>query len=74
VLIAAGNSGDRRLLPAITRHLSAPNPVVRAMAVWAVRALIGDDEASVAALRAAHLPAETDETVRAEWMFPKETA
>jgi epoxyqueuosine reductase len=73
VLIAAGNSGDRRLLPAVTRHLGDPNPLVRAMAVWAVRALIGDD-ASAAALRAAHLPAETDEAVRAEWMFAKETA
>jgi hypothetical protein len=44
------------------------------MAVWAARALIGDDEAVTRALRAAHLPAETDEAVRAEWIFAKETA
>ena len=67
VLIAAGNSGDLGLLPAVTRHLGDPNPLVRAMAVWAAGELLQGEEARLAALRAAHLPGETDADVRGEW-------
>ena len=35
LLIAAGNSGDRSLMPAVARHLAAP-PLVREMAAWAL--------------------------------------
>jgi epoxyqueuosine reductase len=65
VLIAIGNSGEPGLLPAARRHLADPSPLVRAMAVWAASRLA--DAADLAALRAAHLPGETDEAVRAEW-------
>jgi epoxyqueuosine reductase len=69
VLIAAGNSGEPALLPAVGQHLSDPNPLVRAMAVWAVRELLAGDVAGFSALRDAHLPSEADEAVRAEWTF-----
>ena len=38
-LIAAGNSGDRSLLPAVERLLGDASPLVRAMAVWALQRL-----------------------------------
>ncbi|MEJ2227168.1 MAG: tRNA epoxyqueuosine(34) reductase QueG [Alphaproteobacteria bacterium] len=67
VLIAVGNSGEVELLPDIAAHLGDPSPLVRAMAVWALRQLERDKRA-VEALRAAHLPNETDEDVRGEWL------
>ncbi len=64
-LIAAGNSGDAGLLPQVEALLAAPSPLVRAMAVWALRRLVSRDEFE---RRCAHcLPAETDDAVRAEW-------
>jgi epoxyqueuosine reductase len=69
VLIAAGNSGDAALLPAVAKHFSDPNPLVRAMAVWAARELLAGDREGFAVLREACLPEETDETVRAEWTY-----
>jgi epoxyqueuosine reductase len=67
VLVAAGNSGDMALLPAVTRHLTAPNPLVRAMAVWAAGELLAGDPGALAALRDTHLPNETDAAVLGEW-------
>lgn len=66
VLIAAGNSGDPSLLPSIEPHLRDPNPLVRAMAVWAAHALSDGD--AFAALRAGHLAEEADDAVRSEWL------
>ncbi|MET0651345.1 MAG: tRNA epoxyqueuosine(34) reductase QueG [Hyphomicrobiaceae bacterium] len=63
-LIAAGNSGDRSLLPAVEGLLNDASPLVRAMAVWALQRL-ADPAALVAARRRASL--ETDDAVRAEW-------
>jgi epoxyqueuosine reductase len=60
VLIAIGNSGDASLLP--RELLGDPSPLVRAMAVWAAKRLLG--EAEMAALENPHEP---DEDVRAEW-------
>ena len=68
VLIAVGNSGEVGLLPAFTSLLGDASPLVRAMAVWALRQLERDTSA-VEALRAVHLPGETDEDVRGEWLF-----
>ena len=69
VLIAAGNSGDAALLPAVAKHFSDPNPLVRTMAVWAARELLAGDMDGFAVLRETCLPEETDETVRAEWTY-----
>lgn len=59
--IVAGNSGDRRHLPALESLARHPLPVVRAHAVWAVFQLGGG--AVLAAARAA----ETDPLVLAEY-------
>jgi epoxyqueuosine reductase len=67
-LIAAGNSGDARLLPAVERLLSDPSPLVRAMAVWALKRLAAPDQA--ARLQAQHFADEPDLHVRAEWALP----
>jgi epoxyqueuosine reductase len=68
VLIAAGNSGDLVLLPAVAKHFSDVNPIVRAAAVWAAHELLAGDAAGFAVLREACLPDETDGAVRAEWL------
>ncbi|MEQ1695387.1 MAG: tRNA epoxyqueuosine(34) reductase QueG [Hyphomicrobiaceae bacterium] len=64
-LIAAGNSGDRALLPDAVRLLADGSALVRGMAVWALSRL--GEAGEVEALRARYLPRETDEAVRAEW-------
>ena len=68
VLIAAGNSGDARLVPQVTALLCDASPLVRAMAVWALGKLLADHPAALAALKAAQAPNESDEAVRAEWL------
>jgi epoxyqueuosine reductase len=65
VLIAIGNSGEPSLAPAAERLLDDPSPLVRAMAVWALRRLLPDDR--LARLRAARWPVEADASVRREW-------
>ncbi len=62
-LIAAGNSGDGALVPIITALLQDGSPLVRAMAVWALRQLDAAD-----GLRENHLAVETDADVRQEWL------
>jgi epoxyqueuosine reductase len=64
-LIAAGNSGDRNLVPAVERLLDDASPLVRAMAVWALTRLTEAEH--WATLKAERAPAETDAHVRAEW-------
>jgi epoxyqueuosine reductase len=66
VLIAIGNSGDRGLAASAEAHLNDPSPLVRAMAVWALRRLLpaGDFES----LRQGRAASDQDEAVRAEWM------
>ena len=64
VLIAIGNSGDARLLPAALARLEDGAPLVRAMAVWAVGRL---DPARFARLAVQRRAAEPDPGVRAEW-------
>jgi epoxyqueuosine reductase len=65
-LIAAGNSGDTSLMSLITPLLGDPSPLVRAMAVWAVRRL--SSEAEIAHLREHYGARETDPDVVAEWI------
>ncbi len=65
VLIAAGNSGDAGLLPKVEALLADASPLVRAMAVWAMRRLTGDRLGD--GLRRRHLSREGDSQVRAEW-------
>jgi epoxyqueuosine reductase len=64
-LIAAGNSGDPSLLPAVEQLLQDSSPLVRAMAVWALRRLAG--ARAWAAARNHYILDETDAAVRAEW-------
>ncbi len=65
VLIAAGNSRDMSLLPRIEALLADASPLVRAMAVWAMRQLTDDDVGDT--VRGRHLAREADSDVRAEW-------
>jgi len=65
VLIAAGNSRSTALLPLVRAQLTSSSPLVRAMAVWALRQLA--EPAGFAASKAAYLPGEADPAVRAEW-------
>jgi epoxyqueuosine reductase len=65
LLIAIGNSGRPELVAAARRRLDECSPLVRAMAVWALKQLV--DSAAFAAERAHHLPGEQDAEVRREW-------
>ncbi|RDJ15783.1 tRNA epoxyqueuosine(34) reductase QueG [Rhizobium grahamii] len=64
VLIAAGNSGDRRFVERCRALSQDPSPVVRGMAVWALSRLF---EAGEFAAFAAQRPDESDSDVRDEW-------
>jgi epoxyqueuosine reductase len=64
-LIAAGNSGDATLLGAVERLLEDPSPLVRAMAVWALRQLAGSRAWGIARNR--YMLRESDAAVVAEW-------
>ena len=65
VLIAAGNSGDAGLAPAVQRRLGDASPLVRGAAVWALARLAGRE--AMVALAAPRLAGEADAGVRAEW-------
>lgn len=67
VLIAAGNSGDKALMQFVSPHLDDPSPLVRAMAVWALRELMPRDEFS--ARYSACAANEQDADVAAEWRY-----
>jgi len=67
-LIAAGNSGDAGLLPAVESLLDDPSPLVRAMAVWALQRLATPQAQEAAKRRRAGR--ETDAAVLAEWCAP----
>jgi len=66
VLIAAGNSGQPRLLTRVEALLADPDPTVRGAAVWAYRQLAHADD--WATRKNAALPLETDDHVRDEWL------
>jgi epoxyqueuosine reductase len=64
VMIAAGNSGDATLLPAVRKALGAASPLVRGAAVWALARLAAEEARGRAGTVFAR---EADEDVRAEW-------
>ncbi|MFS2319116.1 tRNA epoxyqueuosine(34) reductase QueG [Maricaulis sp. D1M11] len=64
VLIACGNSGDVTLVPAIVERLDDPSPLVRGMAIWALKRL---DPARFAAEKQLRHPSETDADTCREW-------
>ncbi|MGD9968263.1 MAG: tRNA epoxyqueuosine(34) reductase QueG [Hyphomonadaceae bacterium] len=65
VVCAIGNSDDRSLAPAAERLLDDSSPLVRGMAVWALRQLL--DAAAFQRLKSAHAPREGDASVAEEW-------
>ena len=65
-LIAAGNSGDARLVPAVVALLDDASPLVRAMAVWALLRLASPAEVERERVRRSTL--ENDAVVAAEWL------
>ena len=67
-LIAAGNSGDAGLVPAVERLLDDASPLVRAMAVWALQRLAEPEAWGEARRR--RVGREPDADVRAEWEAP----
>ena len=64
-LIAIGNSGDRKLVKSAKALLDDASPLVRAMAVWALKQL--GETGALAGEARKHLEHETDKHVRAEW-------
>lgn len=65
VMIAIGNSGSRELIPVAENALAEDEPLIRAMAVWALSRLQAQPDFN--RLRDVHLPNETDQQVRIEW-------
>jgi epoxyqueuosine reductase len=65
VLCAVGNSGDAALAAAAEARLEDNSPLVRGMAVWALRQLL--DAPAFAALKSARAAQESDMVVREEW-------
>jgi epoxyqueuosine reductase len=65
VLVAIGNSQDRRLVQSAVKHLRHASPLVRGMAIWALGRLC--EPASFIELAQSHAPQESDEDVAAEW-------
>jgi len=65
VLVAAGNSGDESLLPAVEVCLQHDSPLVRGMAVWALSRLM--DGAGFRHLALRYLPGEGKQAVIDEW-------
>ena len=67
VLIAAGNSGERALLPKVRSLLTDPAPLVRGTAVWAFGRLASAEQCRQ--VRVAMEQDETDAGVAGEWRW-----
>jgi epoxyqueuosine reductase len=63
VLLAIGNSGEAALAPLARTRLAHDSPLVRGMAIWALRRLLPRDEFATLAAQTK----ESDPEVRAEW-------
>ena len=70
VLVAAGNSGDAALVPAVQARLADPEPLIRGAAVWALAELDSQRAAELAPSKAA----DPDIDVAAEWRAVLEAA
>ncbi|CDX60902.1 Epoxyqueuosine reductase [Mesorhizobium plurifarium] len=66
VLIAAGNSGDASLMPAVRGLLDDGSPLVRGAAIWALSRLLSGREFGDLAAKASKT--ETDAMVLDEWL------
>ncbi|MGH6951554.1 MAG: tRNA epoxyqueuosine(34) reductase QueG [Vitreimonas sp.] len=65
VLCAIGNAGDPALAPAVEALIGDSSPLVRGMAVWALRRLL--DAGAFQRLKSAWAPREADAAVVEEW-------
>jgi epoxyqueuosine reductase len=65
VLIAIGNSKNQNFLPLVHTRLEDHEPLIRAMAVWALSRLMSAQEFQ--ALASTHALRESDEMVSQEW-------
>jgi epoxyqueuosine reductase len=65
VVCAVGNSGDVALAPTAERLLADNSPLVRGMAVWALRRLLDAD--AFQRLKSARAAGEQDAGVAGEW-------
>ena len=65
VVCAIGNSGDAALAPAAEKLLKDASPLVRGMAVWALRRLL--DGAAFTRLKSKYATQEGDATAAEEW-------
>ncbi|HVO44355.1 MAG TPA: tRNA epoxyqueuosine(34) reductase QueG [Aggregatilineales bacterium] len=64
--VAAGNSGDRDLVPLLETLLSDPAPLVRSHAAWAIGRLGSHETGTIADLLCHHRTRETDPDVQQE--------
>ncbi len=65
VLIAIGNSEDRNLLSLVEKRLDDDEPLIRAMAIWAFRALAS--KSNIEQKKALFQQSESDQEVAKEW-------
>lgn len=65
VLLAAGNSGNKGLIPAVQAHLTAESKLVRGMSIWSLGRLM--PKRAFLQLRAARQSAESDAETAQEW-------
>ncbi|MGE0742435.1 MAG: tRNA epoxyqueuosine(34) reductase QueG [Hyphomonadaceae bacterium] len=65
VVCAIGNSGDQALAPSARALLDDPAPLVRGMAIWALRQLL--DGPAFARLKSERAAREQDASVKEEW-------
>ncbi len=65
VMIAVGNSGNKKLKPSVLKNLDDTNPVVRGAAIWALSRL--EKPEAFTDMRKKEVEREPDAYVRSEW-------
>lgn len=66
VLIAIGNSENKRYVALLIEKMNEQNPYIRAMAVWALKQLTSDQQFKE--LKKTHFSHEKDKEVQREWL------